>query len=127
MSGKSTYLRQLVLLQVLAQLGCFVPADSATFRIADSIFSRISTGDSIECNASTFTLEMKETAFILGGLGKSALVIVDELGRGTSTEEGAALCWAVAEQLLKTTAFCFLATHFALMTRIEDLYCSSAK
>jgi DNA mismatch repair protein MSH4 len=127
MSGKSTYLRQLVLLQILAQLGCFVPAASATFRPADAIFSRLSTGDSIECNASTFTMEMNETAYILGGLGETSLVVVDELGRGTSAEEGAAICWAVAEALIGTKAFCFLATHFSHITRLEELYCTAAK
>ena len=127
MSGKSTYLKQIVLLQVMAQVGCHVPADFASFRIADGIFSRIGTGDSIECNASTFTLEMKEIAYILGSVGSRSLVIMDELGRGTSTAEGASLCWAISEELMKGSAFCFLATHFMLMTRLEALYCTAAK
>lgn len=127
MSGKSTYLKQIVLLQVMAQIGCHVPADFASFRIADGIFSRIGTGDSIECNASTFTMEMKEMAYILSSLGRRSLVIMDELGRGTSTEEGASLCWAISEELIKSSAFCFLATHFMLLTRLEALYCTAVK
>merc|ERR1712110_805829 len=98
MSGKSTFLKQIVLLQVIAQSGCFVPAinePQPMFRVADSIFSRVGMSDSIECNASTFALEMKEMAYILNNLGDSSLVIIDELGRGTSPEEGAALCWAI--------------------------------
>lgn len=127
MSGKSTFLRQLVLLQVTAQIGCYVPAESANFRLADAIFSRIGTGDSIECNASTFMLEMRETAHILANVGQRSLVILDELGRGTSSDEGSSFCWAIAEELAKTSAFTFLATHFMLITRMELLYCTVVK
>ena len=77
--------------------------------------------DSIECNASTFAMEMKETAYILNSLGSSSLVIIDELGRGTSPEEGAALCWAISEALAKTSSFTFLATHFRLLTKMESI------
>ena len=77
--------------------------------------------DSIECNASTFAMEMKETAYILNSLGASSLVIIDELGRGTSPEEGAALCWAISEALAKTSSFTFLATHFRLLTKMESI------
>ena len=83
MSGKSTYLKQIVLLQIMAQVGCFVPAANdpqPVFRLADSIFSRVSMSDSIESNSSTFALEMKETAYILNNLGTNSLVIMDELG-----------------------------------------------
>lgn len=85
------------------------------------------TGDSIECNASTFTLEMKETAYILSSATEDSLVVLDELGRGTSTEEGAALCWAIAEELVKSGAFSFLATHFMLLTKMESMYCTVTK
>ena len=77
--------------------------------------------DSIECNASTFAMEMKETAYILNSLGASSLVIIDELGRGTSPEEGASLCWAISEALAQTSSFTFLATHFRLLTKLESI------
>ena len=124
MSGKSTYLKQLVLLQIMAQCGCFIPASNEhqpVFRLADSIFSRVSMSDSIESNSSTFALEMKETAYILNNLGQASLVIMDELGRGTSPDEGAALCWAISEAFAKTSAFTFLATHFTLMTKMQEI------
>ena len=116
-----------MLLQITAQIGCYVPAESATFRLADAIFSRIGTGDSIECNASTFMLEMRETAHILANVGANSLVILDELGRGTSSDEGASFCWAIAEELAKSPAFTFLATHVILMNRMEMLYCTVVK
>jgi DNA mismatch repair protein MSH4 len=111
----------------MAQLGCFVPAEFATVRVADAIFSRFGTGDSIECNASTFALEMKEIAYILGGLSATSLVVLDEPGRGTSSDEGAAVCWAICEEILGTNAFCFVATHYRLLTRLETMYCSVTK
>lgn len=108
----------------MAQIGCYVPANYASFRLADAIFSRLGLGDSIECNSSSFMLEMKEMSYILSNLGPTSLVIVDELGRATSIEEGSALCWAIAEKLLKSPAYSFLATHFVLMTKMESLYCT---
>ena len=121
MSGKSTYLRQVVLLTIMAQIGCFVPAQFASLRIPDRIFSRVSNRDCIETNSSTFMVEMQETAFILSNLGPSSLVIIDELGRGTSVEEGTAICWAVCEALLQSTSFVFLATHFHQMKSLARL------
>ena len=106
----------------MAQVGCFVPAASAEFRICDSIFSRVGTADNMECNASSFMLEMKETAYILNNLTSTSLVVIDELGRGTATDEGAAICWAICEQLVKSRAFTFLATHFAMLPNLEKLY-----
>lgn len=122
MSGKSTYLKQVVLLQVMAQVGCYVPADSAHFRITDAIYARIGTSDNIECNASTFMLEMKEMSYILSNMTSKSLIIIDELGRGTSTQEGAAICWAIAEDIINSKAFCFLATHFELLTKLENMH-----
>ena len=124
MSGKSVFLKQILLLQIMAQSGCFVPADKdpvPMFRLSDSIFSRVGMFDSIECNASTFAMEMKETAYILNNLGQSSIVVIDELGRGTSPEEGASLCWAISEALSKTSAFTFMATHFRLLTKMESI------
>ena len=122
MSGKSTYLRQIVLHQVMAQVGCFVPAQEAVFRICDSIFSRVSTFDNLECNASTFMVEMKEASYILNNLGTTSLIIIDELGRGTSADEGAALCWAISEELIATSAFTFLTTHFTLLPLLSKFH-----
>jgi len=123
MSGKSTYLRQVVLLCIMAQMGSRVPAESALLRIPDRIFSRVSNRDCIETNSSTFMVEMQETSFILANVGPTSLVIIDELGRGTSVTEGAAICYAVCEHLLlHSTSFVFLATHFTLMTRLADLH-----
>ena len=104
----------------MAQLGCNVPAESATLRIPDRIFSRVSNRDSIETNSSTFMVEMQETSFILTNVGPSSLVIIDELGRGTSAEEGSAICWAVCEKLLQSSCFVLLATHFHQITGMAD-------
>ena len=122
MSGKSTYLRQVVLLSIMAQIGCYVPAQFATFRIPDRIFSRVSNRDCIESNSSTFMVEMQETSFILANLGPTSLIIIDELGRGTSVEEGTSICWAICEKLLQSSAYIFLATHFLQMTCLADLH-----
>jgi len=110
-----------------AQLGSRVPAESALLRIPDRIFSRVSNRDCIETNSSTFMVEMQETSFILSNVGPTSLVIIDELGRGTSVTEGAAICYAVCEHLLlHSSSFVFLATHFTLMTRLAELHpCAS--
>ena len=81
----------------MAQLGSRVPAESALLRIPDRIFSRVSNRDCIETNSSTFMVEMQETSFILSNVGPTSLVIIDELGRGTSVTEGAAICYAVSD------------------------------
>ena len=122
MSGKSTYLRQVVLLTIMAHIGCFVPAQFAQFRITDRIFSRVCNKDSIETNSSSFCVEMQEIALILNNLGQSSLAIIDELGRGTSVEEGTAICWAICEALLNSSCFVFLATHFMQMTSLADVH-----
>ncbi|OAD55100.1 MutS protein like protein 4, partial [Eufriesea mexicana] len=122
MSGKSTYLKQIVLLHIMAQLGCFVPAKKAMFRIADLIFCKIAVRDDIECNASTFALEMKEAQYILRSVTPTSLIVLDELCKGTAIEEGASIAWAICEKLLNTTAFIFAATHYSYLTKLADLY-----
>nr|XP_026693129.1 mutS protein homolog 4-like [Ciona intestinalis] len=122
MSGKSTYLKMIALLQVMAQIGCFVPADFASFRISDQIFSRIGSDDDMETNSSTFVLEMKEINYILQNCEGNSLILIDELGRGTSTEEGIGLCWAISEFLLVQKSFTFFATHFLELCRLETIY-----
>ncbi|XP_076168816.1 mutS protein homolog 4 [Ptiloglossa arizonensis] len=122
MSGKSTYLKQIVLLHIMSQIGCFVPARKAMFRITDLIFCKIALRDDIECNASTFALEMKEAQYILRSVTPASLIVLDELCKGTASEEGASIAWAICERLLNTTAFVFVATHFAFLTKLAELY-----
>jgi DNA mismatch repair protein MutS len=122
MAGKSTFLRQNALIVVMAQAGCFVPADSATIGLVDKVFSRIGAGDDISAGHSTFMVEMSETAAILKQATSCSLVILDELGRGTSTRDGVAIAAAVAEyihdQIRCKTLF---ATHYhELVTYLES-------
>ncbi|RGB41068.1 muts protein 4, partial [Rhizophagus diaphanus] len=122
MSGKSTYLRQIALMSIMSQIGSYVPAEYASFRIVDQLFTRICNDDNIECNASTFVVEMRETAYILQNVTDDSLVIIDELGRGTSTHDGLGITYAICEELLKTKAFIFFATHFHELTRSLTVY-----
>ncbi|XP_052753394.1 mutS protein homolog 4-like [Galleria mellonella] len=122
MGGKSIYIKQIAIMQVMAQLGCFLPATNAVLRLSDRLFSRIGFNDSVELNASTYVLEMKETQHILKSLTPSSLVIIDELCRGTCAEEGTSIAWAICEELLKSDAFTFFTTHFTYLTRLQDLY-----
>ncbi|EGD83637.1 hypothetical protein PTSG_04245 [Salpingoeca rosetta] len=126
MSGKSVYLRQVALLQVLAQLGSFVPAEFACFRVCDQIFTRIGNEDSFETNSSTFMVECQELNFILRNATEQSLIIIDELGRGTSPEEGLGLCFAACEYMIQLQAFTFFATHFSELCRL-DIYPSVEK
>ncbi|XP_060559607.1 mutS protein homolog 4-like [Ruditapes philippinarum] len=122
MSGKSTYLRQIALLQIMAQIGSFVPAEYASFRIANQIFSRIGSDDDLETNSSTFMLEMREINYIIQTVSDNSLIIIDELGRGTSVEEGVGLCFSICEHLINTKAFTFFVTHFRDLTLLDSLY-----
>ena len=112
MSGKSTYIRSLALMAVMAQIGCFVPACYAAFPIFHQLFARVSMDDCIEANISTFAAEMRETAFILRNVDKRSLIIIDELGRGTSTRDGLSIAIAVAEALVDSGAFVFFCYTF---------------
>ena len=112
MSGKSTYIRSIALMQVMAQIGCFVPASYASFPICRELFARVSMDDSIEANVSTFAAEMREAAFILRNVDRNSLVIIDELGRGTSTRDGLAIAIAIAEALIESRALVWFVTHF---------------
>ncbi|KAK6172054.1 hypothetical protein SNE40_018018 [Patella caerulea] len=122
MSGKSTYLRQVALLQIMAQTGSFVPAQYASFRSADHIFSRIGSDDDIETNSSTFMVEMKEINYIIQNASENSLIIIDELGRGTSADEGVGICYAISEYLLNCKAFTLFVTHFMELTNMAYLY-----
>ncbi|KDE08921.1 hypothetical protein MVLG_01015 [Microbotryum lychnidis-dioicae p1A1 Lamole] len=114
MSGKSTLLRQVALLNIMSQVGCFVPATYASFRVIHALLSRLSNDDSIEAGLSTFASEMNTMAMIAGALKicGQCLVIIDELGRGTSPEEGVGIAHALAETIIESKALCLFATHF---------------
>lgn len=112
MSGKSTYIRSLALMTVMAQIGCFVPAQYASFPIVHQLFARVATTDDLDANVSTFATEMREMAFILRHVQPRGMVLVDELGRGTSTTDGLAIAIALAEALLASGALVWFATHF---------------
>ena len=118
MSGKSTYIRSIALMAIMAQIGCFVPASYASFPIFHQLFARISIDDSIEANVSTFAAEMRESAFILRNIDDRSMVIVDELGRGTSTRDGLSIAIAIAEALVESGAFVWFATHFRDLAKI---------
>jgi len=117
MSGKSTYLRQVGLLSVMAMCGCFVPAEYASFRIHDALLTRLSNDDDLERSLSTFASEMATSAMILGLASQKSLVLVDELGRGTSPSQGVGISHAIAEGLIALKSFVFFATHFSELTK----------
>ncbi|KAI1639504.1 muts domain V-domain-containing protein [Biscogniauxia mediterranea] len=118
MSGKSTYIRMISLLQVMAQIGCYVPAQYAVFPIIQHLFVRMSTDDSIEANMSTFSLEMREMAFILRNVNGKSLTVIDELGRATSTRDGLAIALAISEALIQSNSLTWFATHFQQLASI---------
>lgn len=118
MSGKSTYIRYLALITVMAQIGCFVPAQYASFPIVHQLFARVATVDDLDANVSTFAAEMREMAFILRNVQSQGMILVDELGRGTSTRDGLAIAVAMAEALIASNAYVWFATHFHDLARI---------
>lgn len=119
MAGKSTYLRQNALIVLLAQIGSFVPASKAHIGVVDKIFCRVGASDNLARGESTFLVEMSETALILRSATEKSLVIMDEVGRGTSTEDGLSIAWSVSEYLLNVIkAKTFFATHYHELTRL---------
>ncbi len=122
MSGKSTYMRQIALLTLLAQTGSYVPAETMSLGVVDRIFARIGASDEIMRDRSTFMVEMTEAANILNNATRASLVILDEIGRGTSTFDGLSLAWAITEQLARVTRCrTFVATHYHELTELADL------
>ena len=131
MAGKSTFLRQNALICILAQIGCFVPAEKAHIGVVDKLFSRIGAGDDISRGQSTFMIEMVETANILNNATSKSLIILDEIGRGTATYDGLSIAWSIIENLHNTVkARTLFATHYHELTNLEEqldnVYCYTA-
>jgi DNA mismatch repair protein MutS len=124
MAGKSTYLRQIALITIMAQIGSFVPAKSAEIGIIDSIFTRIGASDDLARGVSTFLAEMNETANILNNVTSKSLVLLDEVGRGTSTYDGLSIAWSVIEYLnsIPEKPMVLFATHYHELTELEEYY-----
>ncbi len=121
MGGKSTYMRQAALIVLIAHIGCYVPAKNLICGVIDKIFTRIGASDDLASGRSTFMVEMSETANILHNATSSSLILMDEIGRGTSTFDGLSLAWACADYLAKETkAFTLFATHYFELTTLAD-------
>ncbi|MCU0423225.1 MAG: DNA mismatch repair protein MutS [Bacteroidia bacterium] len=124
MAGKSAILRQCALITILAQIGCFVPATAASVSITDKIFTRVGASDNLSSGESTFMVEMTETASILNNISENSLVLLDEIGRGTSTYDGVSIAWAIAEFLAKhpSAPRTLFATHYHELNELESQF-----
>ena len=124
MAGKSALLRQTALIVLMAQMGSFIPADSAEIGIVDKIFTRVGANDNISVGESTFMVEMNEAASILNNLSERSLVLFDELGRGTSTYDGISIAWAIVEYIHENRfhAKTLFATHYHELNEMERLF-----
>ncbi len=121
MAGKSTYMRQIALIVIMTQMGCFVPADEASISIVDKIFTRVGASDDISSGQSTFMVEMNEVAYILKNATPKSLIILDEIGRGTSTFDGLSIAWAVVEYIsINIKSKTLFATHYHELVKLED-------
>ena len=123
MAGKSTYMRQNALIAIMAQIGSYVPADYVKMGVADKIFTRVGASDDLTLGQSTFMVEMVETAHILNNATPKSLILIDEIGRGTSTYDGVAIAWSVAEYIAgKINARCIFATHYHELNVMSQTY-----
>lgn len=125
MAGKSAFIRQVALIVLMAQVGCFVPTDAAAIGLVDKIFSRVGASDNLSSGESTFMVEMTETAAILNNIGPRSLVLLDEIGRGTATFDGISLAWSIAEYLHEhptCKAKTLFATHYHELNDLEGQY-----
>jgi DNA mismatch repair protein MutS len=124
MSGKSAILRQTALIVIMAQIGCFVPAQSATIGLVDKVFTRVGASDNISQGESTFMVEMNETASILNNVSDRSLILLDEIGRGTSTYDGISIAWAIAEYIHEhsTKAKTLFATHYHELNEMSQTF-----
>jgi len=124
MSGKSALLRQTALIVLMAQIGSFVPAKSVEIGIVDKIFTRVGASDNISMGESTFIVEMNETASILNNLSENSLILLDEIGRGTSTYDGVSIAWAITEYLHEhpTKAKTLFATHYHELNEMAEQF-----
>jgi DNA mismatch repair protein MutS len=124
MSGKSAILRQTAIICLLAQIGCYVPAEKLRMGIIDKIFTRVGASDNISVGESTFMVEMNETALILNNISDRSLILLDEIGRGTSTYDGISIAWAISEYLHdhKSKPKTLFATHYHELNQMEDSF-----
>lgn len=128
MSGKSTYIRQVAVITLMAQIGSFVPAHSAKISLVDRIFTRVGASDDLARGRSTFMVEMDEAANIVNNATRYSLIVLDEIGRGTSTYDGVSIAWALAEYLVtEVEARTLFATHYHELLKLEEKYPESVK
>ncbi|KAL1494353.1 hypothetical protein ABEB36_009965 [Hypothenemus hampei] len=121
-AGKSIFVRQVMLLQIMAQIGCYVPAQSAIMRLADKMYARISHEDDITSNLSSFGLEMCEISYILNTMSDRSLIIIDEICRSTSLDEGTAIAMSICDTLSRSKAFTYVTTHYSRLSFVAELF-----
>ena len=121
-SGKTTLMKTLAQISILAHTGCFVPAETCTVSSLDYILTRIGERESIEQRSSSFMSEMKDSSYILNTVNRKTLVLVDELGKATSKEDGVAIAWSICERIYEVQAFCVFSTHFCELVKLEKIF-----